>query len=58
MTLIEIEESTGVPMTYLIEHLQLPHDAAKDEGVSKLGKNLGFDIDDVRRVVRDYEIQE
>jgi hypothetical protein len=58
MTLIEIEQNTGVPRVYLIEHLDLPKDVPLDEGVAKLGKNFGFDIDDVRRIVGEYKAQE
>jgi hypothetical protein len=28
-----------------------------NEGVAKLGKSFGFDIDDVRRIVREYKTQ-
>ena len=58
MTLIEIEQKTGVPKAYLIEHLGVPKDVQLDEGVAKLGKNFGFDIDDVRRIVGKYKAQE
>ena len=57
MTLIEIERKTGVPKAYLIEHLDMPKDVQLDEGVAKLGKSFGFDIDDVRRIVREYKPQ-
>ena len=58
MTLIEIEQKAGVPKAYLIEHLGMPEDVHLDEGVAKLGKRFGFDIDDVRRIVRAYKAQE
>jgi hypothetical protein len=57
MTLIEIEQKTGVPMAYLIEHLGMPKDVQLDEGVTKLGQSFGFEIDDVRRIVREYKAQ-
>jgi hypothetical protein len=58
MTLIEIEQKTGVPKAYLIQHLGMPKDVQLDEGVAKLGKSFGFDINDVRRIVREYKAQE
>ncbi len=57
MTLIEIERKTGVPKAYLIEHLGMPKDVQLNEGVAKLGKSFGFDIDDVRRIIREYKPQ-
>jgi hypothetical protein len=57
MTLIEIEQKTGVPKAYLIEHLGMSKDVQLNEGVAKLGKSFGFDIDDVRRIVREYKTQ-
>lgn len=58
MTLIEIEQKTGVPQAYLIEHLGMPKNVQLDEGVAKLGKSFGFDIDDVRRIIGKYKAQE
>jgi glutamyl-tRNA reductase len=58
MTLIEIEQKTRVPKAYLIENLGMPKDVQLDEGVAKLGKSFGFEIDDVRRIVRKYKAQE
>jgi hypothetical protein len=58
MTLIEIEQAIGVPTTYLIEHLGMPQEVPMDEGVAKLGKRFGFDVEDVRRIVGQYKAQE
>ena len=58
MTLIEIEQKTGVPKAYFIENLGMPKDVQVNEGVAKLGKSFGFDINDVRRIVREYKAQE
>jgi hypothetical protein len=58
MTLIEIEQKTGVPRAYLIKHLGMPKEAPLDVGVAKLGKNFGFNIDDVRRIVQEYNAKE
>jgi len=58
MTLIEIEQKTGVSRAYLIEHLGMPKEVRLDQGVAKLGKRFGFDIDDVRGIVREYKAQQ
>jgi hypothetical protein len=58
MTLIEIEQKTGVPKAYLIEHLGMPKNVQLDEGIAKLGKSFGFGIDDVRRIIGKYKAQE
>ena len=58
MTLIEIEQKTGVPKAYFIENLGMPKDVQVNEGVAKLGKSFGFDIHDVRRIVSKYKAQE
>ncbi len=57
MTLTEIGQNTGVPTAYLIEHLGMPQEVPLDEGVAKLGKRFGFDVDDVRRIVHEYKDQ-
>jgi hypothetical protein len=54
MTLSEIEGSTGVPVAFLLKHLGLPPDAPRDIGIARLGRQHGFDVDDVRRAVREY----
>jgi hypothetical protein len=54
MSLDEIERRTGVPAAHLIEHFELPSDVPLDVGVGKLGKQYGFDVDDVRQVVSEY----
>jgi hypothetical protein len=54
MSLNDIELATGVPVVYLIELLGLPEDVSLDDGVGKLGRNHGFDVDDVRKAVNEY----
>jgi hypothetical protein len=54
MSLSEIESATGVPATYVIEWLSLPEDTSLDDGVGKLGREHGFDVDAVREAVKAY----
>lgn len=54
MTLAEIQEATRVPADYIIEELGLPHGVAHDERLGRLKAKYGFQIDDVRRIVRAY----
>ncbi len=55
MTLREVERSTGVPAAYILKELGLAADASLDEPLGRLGRVHGFQIDDVRWVVRQYE---
>jgi hypothetical protein len=54
MSLTEIEAATGVPPAYLVEKLELPADVSLDDGVGKIGKQHGFDVDQVRAAVNEY----
>ncbi len=54
MSLSEIEQRTGVPVAYIIEHLGVPSDVPLHVAVGKLGKQFGFDIGDVRRAIQEY----
>lgn len=54
MTLQEIEDLTGVPTTYLLEHLGLPQDVSPDARVGKLRRIYGFTMQDIRRIVVKY----
>lgn len=55
MTLAEIEQATGVPAAHLIGSLGLPDDVPLDAGVGKLGREYGFEVDDVRAAVQAYQ---
>jgi hypothetical protein len=51
----EVERRTGVPISYLIEHLGMPGDVPLDVGVAKLGKQYGFEVTDVRAIVQEHK---
>lgn len=55
MTLAEVEDATGVPAAYIIEKLGLPGRVDKDERLGRLRRTHGFSIDEVRRIVQDYQ---
>lgn len=52
MTLKEVEQLTGVSGTVIIRELGLPNDLSMNERLGKLRKEYGFELNDVREVVR------
>jgi len=54
MTLQEVEDLTGVPSAYLLEHLGLPQNVSPDERLGRLRRTYGFTMQDVRRIVTAY----
>ncbi len=57
MTLKDVEESTGVPSTHIIKSLTLPETTAVDEKLGRLKREYGFEINDVRELVKKYKKQ-
>lgn len=55
MTLSEIEQKTDVPASYIIEKLNLPSSVDRKERLGILKKTYGFTVENVRRIVREYE---
>ena len=54
MTLKEAEMATGVPTEYIIKQLGLSPDLKEDECLGELRKIHGFTMDDVRRIIQEY----
>ena len=54
MTLREVEESTGIPAAYIIKSLKLPGTISVDERLGPLKRRYGFEINDVRDIVKTY----
>lgn len=52
MTLIELQQATGIPYQTLLAELGLPGNTSKDETIGRLGKQNGFDMDSVRNVIQ------
>jgi hypothetical protein len=55
LTLLELEQRTGVPAAHVIEKLKLPADLALDNRLGPLHFEYNFEMEDVRRVVADYK---
>lgn len=55
MTLKEVEETTGVPAGFIIGELKLPGSiSVDDQQLGSLRRQYGFEINDVREIVKDY----
>ena len=57
MTLAEVETLTGVPISYILEQLGLPETTSPDERVGQLRRKHGFQMEDMRRIVSEFEAQ-
>ncbi|TNF99765.1 MAG: DUF4405 domain-containing protein [Gammaproteobacteria bacterium] len=55
MTFTEVEETTGVPAQYIIQLLRMPESISADERLGPLKSTYGFEIDDVRKIVKEYK---
>lgn len=55
MTLKDVEATTEVPVIYIIETLKLPESISTDEKLGPLIKKYGFEINDVREIVKEYK---
>lgn len=55
MTLMEIEETTGVPADYIIEALNLPKSVSTEEKLGSLKRKFGFDLNDIREIVSKHK---
>jgi hypothetical protein len=54
LTLEDVEREAGVPVDHLIRELRLPENVPTDVPLRKLVSDLGLDMREVRRVVREY----
>lgn len=57
MALAEVETLTGVPVSHILERLGLPQTTSPDERVGQLRRKHNFQIEDVRRIVSEFEAQ-
>lgn len=55
MTLKEVEEATGVPASHIIKELNLPETMSEEERLGPLKRQYGFEINDVREIVKRYK---
>lgn len=54
MTLQEAAETTGVPVSYIINSLDLPETISAEERLGILKRQYGFAINDVKEIVKKY----
>lgn len=55
MSLREVTNATNIPVEYFIQKLELPPGISAEERLGRLGRVYGFEIEDVRRIVRQYK---
>ena len=55
MTLKEVEDATGVPAEYILESLKLPKSTSLDDRLGPLKREYGFEMNDVREVIKSYK---
>jgi hypothetical protein len=55
MTLKDVEETPKVPATYIIESLKMPASISADEQLGSLKRKYGFEINDVREIVKEFK---
>ena len=54
MTLMEVQDKTGISYQDIIKKLGLPKDTSPNERLGRLKRSHGLSIDDVRKMVNDY----
>lgn len=55
LTLAEVQAHTGVPVSYLIEALELPESTSAETKLGKLKNQYGFSMDRVRMLIENYK---
>jgi hypothetical protein len=58
MTLRDVEATTGVPAAHIIKALKLPESISADEQLGPLRRKYGFEMNDVREIVKTYQDQQ
>lgn len=54
MTLAEVSAETGVPVEVIVRELGLPADTPVDSRLGRLRRTHGFEMEDVRAIVREH----
>ncbi len=54
MSLMEVQDKTGVSYTFILKELGLPEDISPDMKLGRLKKTYGFSVEDVRGIVEKY----
>ncbi len=55
MTLAQMEAATGVPASYILERLGLPPTTSRQDQIGRLRRQHGFQMQDVRQIVSEFE---
>ncbi len=55
MTLLELEQTTGVSADYIIAKLNLPPSVPKNQKLGKLKRQYGFQLTTVRKIIAAYK---
>ena len=55
MTLMELQNETGVPYEHILKKINLPADTPPDQRLGQLKKAYGFSIEDVRKAIEEYQ---
>ena len=58
MTLAEVEATTGVPADYVLAALELPDSVSLDERLGRLRQRYGFEMSEVREIIRNHRKRE
>lgn len=57
MTLLEVANLTKIPIDYFVEKLNLKNESDKNENLGRLGKQYGFKVSDVRKLINLWTVQ-
>ena len=55
LTLAEVQDETGVPVSYLLEELELPETTSEETKLGKLKNQYGFSMNRIRKLIEDYK---
>lgn len=55
MTLADVQAETGVPVSYLIEQLELPESTDRHGRLGQLRRRHGFELESLREIVAEYK---
>ncbi|MBT8263112.1 MAG: DUF4405 domain-containing protein [Bacteroidia bacterium] len=55
MTLYEVQESTGVPASFILEQLKITTEIPEDTKLGELKKSYDFSMDEVRDIIKKYK---
>ena len=54
MTLAEVEQSTHVPISYILKELGIQDDISPDKKLGPLRQSYGFQMETVRQIIKNY----